>query len=690
LTLSLLVVTAGLLRADEEITPENLFNMSIDQLMEVEVASFFRVSTSKAPGYVMTYDLDDIRLGSVRTIADLLELHAPGNIVGAHQRQGRLHGVRGILVDNNAKTLYMRDGQQMNYRSHFGYMVGLLSPMLGDIQAVEIINGPGAILHGSGAINGLINEIPKTGRSHPGAFGRVEYGFREQSYLTEGGYGFQYGDNRDLYVYGGRYGAEGFEPHEDWGYPTAYTRDVDAFGFKDKNYKVSTTWNHDNFNLNLLMFELNPQKNENMESGYFNNSFFAARPKYTVELDADSSLDFIGSFLWMDFADWGANGHPYIQGGSEQHWDLKTVYRTTAIDGHQLAGGFLYGEKRFRDASFYFSADPREGFESLNSKWDEYSVFAEDVIELTDRWTLSAGLRYDKYDLGTFEGQWLPEAYSADPIEGHWSPRIATSYELDDQTVIKASYQHGFRMPDASYYNWNLYNNAAATALGFGNSPSLMPEEMDSYEVNLVKEFSKRMTLNLNLFYNIFKNHLSWGSLDTYWTPAEVAAINAWTPASSWGWAGGMFQNIDGKFQTLGGEAVIDWDITDRTTLIASYGYVEVARHEIEQRYPKHQVKLNLVHELVEKKLYVGLDYLFQSGYDRSMNPVIDSDYEDNRHVVDLFVTYDVSENVRVKGVAKNVFGNDTPPGGFLMDTPSWGNMGYNEPRFYITTEVRF
>ena len=194
------------------ITPDNLFDMSLEQLMEVEiaVASFFKVSTAKAPGYVLAYNMDDIGIGSVRTIADLLELHAPGNSVGGHQRQGRLHGVRGIMIDNNAKTLYMRDGQQINYRMHFGYMIGLLSPMLGDIQRVEIINGPGAILHGSGAINGLINEIPKTGQSHPGFFTRYEYGVREKSHLSEVGYGLQYGEKRDVYIYGGRYCASGF------------------------------------------------------------------------------------------------------------------------------------------------------------------------------------------------------------------------------------------------------------------------------------------------------------------------------------------------------------------------------------------------------------------------------------------------------------------------------------------------
>ena len=37
----------------------------------------------------------------------------------------------GILIDNGGKTLVMLDGQQINQRSHFGYMTGLLCTEIG-------------------------------------------------------------------------------------------------------------------------------------------------------------------------------------------------------------------------------------------------------------------------------------------------------------------------------------------------------------------------------------------------------------------------------------------------------------------------------------------------------------------------------------------------------------------------------
>ncbi len=678
---------------------EDVFSLSLEELMDIEVSSagFFTTSTTKAPGYVMVYDMDEISNSSVRTLGDLMELYVPGAAMGAHERQGRLIGTRGLMIDNNAKTLVMWDGQHINYRTHFGYMVGMLSPFMGDIAKVEVIHGPGAIQHGSGAISGFINMVPKTGTSHPGLFSRYEFGIEETSHLFEGGYGYSYGENKSIYVYGGSYDADGFEPDQDWGYTKSYPENVDAFGFKNSNYRFSTTWNHENFNLNFFVYDLSPQKNNNAEFGYFKNETVGVRPKYVFDLTDTDSIELIGSFLWMDFGEVGGNNwRGDLRGGSEQHWEVKTIYRTTRFDGHQLALGGLYGEKTFRDAEFYFSKTPPEGYESIETEWDEVSLFAEDVIELSDDLTLSMGVRYDEYDTQDFLSKNLfPEPYKPDDMDGHVSPRIALAYQVDKTTSIKASYQHGFRMPDAVYYNWNLYNNAAATSLGYGNSPALKPEEMDSYELNFQKIVDERLTLNTNLYYNIFTDQLSWGPLENYWTDAEVAAINDWTPASSWGWGGGMFQNTEAKSQIYGTEVIADYKLTDTMDLNCSYGFAKANNDEIKQRYPAHQIKTNLMTFFLDNKLMVGLNYLFQSRftntlYNSTSDDAMDSAYASDRHVIDLSVVYQPTKNLKFKGIVKNLFGNDTPPSGFRLNEPSWGNMGYSEPRIYVSAEMTF
>ena len=676
---------------------DDFMDISLEDLVEIDVSSagFFTTTTNKAPGTIMVYDMEDIDNTPIRTLSDLFDQYIPGAISGAHERQGRLIGTRGLMIDNNAKTLVMWDGQQINYRSHFGYMVGMLSPMMGDISKIEVIHGPGAIMHGSGAINGFLNMVPKTGMSHPGGFMNYEYGIKEQSNLLEAGYGLKYGDSRGLYVYGGKLRSKGFTPDENWGTSQEYNGDVSAWGFEESNYRVSTTWNHDNFSLNFFTYELNPQKNSLHEYGYFKNETSAIRPKYILELSDDDSVELSASLLFMDFGDIGANGQTAnVIGGSERHWDTKAVFKTTRFENHQLAVGGLFGKKLFNGDKFYHSADPPEGFESLDTKWEESSMFAEDVMSISDSLTLSFGIRYDQYHLDPIQNMAFvgDDAPAPEPgkIPGHTSPRIALAYEIDDQTVIKASYQHGFRMPDAAYYNWNLVNNAAASDLGFANSPALKPEELDSYELNLYKVLTNKLTLNANVYYNVFKDQLAWGDLGSYWSDAEVAAINDWTPASSWGWNGGMFQNNEGDFAVYGTEIMVDYDLAENAALEVSYGYAKAENDVIEQHYPPHLIKTRLDTRWMEDKLIISMNYVYNSKYTKDINPIMNSLYEDSRDVFNIAASYQVTPNFRVKGEIHNMFGDATPPASFRSNVPQWGNAGYGEPRYYLSAELTF
>ncbi len=85
----------------------------------------------------------------------------------------------------------------------------------------------------------------------------------------------------------------------------------------------------------------------------------------------------------------------------------------------------------------------------MDTQWFEASVFGEDVISLTDKWTVSVELRYDKVDLGDmFSNTWqnihnldpnnpFKTAHKTpEPIDGHVSPSVATAYNLDKDTII--------------------------------------------------------------------------------------------------------------------------------------------------------------------------------------------------------------------------------------------------------------
>jgi outer membrane receptor protein involved in Fe transport len=669
---------------ETETARELLLFYEKEELLSV---SFFDTVSRKAPGYSFVITNEQIESSPSRTLRDVIEMRVPGMTTGGHERHGPLIGTRGIFIDNNAKTMVMLDEQQINQRAHFGYTVGLLSPLLGDLKQVEVILVPGAILHGSGALNGFINLIPKNGKDNPGLFFNSEYGFADELWKVESGYGGSYGNNKNYYIYAGAYGAEGYEPHELYGFTKTF--DVNSNGFEGGNYRFSIYWNHDNFNLNTFYYENNPYKNSSFEIGAFHQATLGIRPRYTFEINNTDSLEVTGSLLWFDQRS-PRNLPPSNliedRGGAERHWDLKNIYRTTRWENHSLAAGFSYGEKHFYQNRQFFSEDAETWLAVLDTKWEELSVFAEDVIALNKSWTASFGLRYDKIYLNDMKHILFTKTQTPDAIEGHYSPRIATAYELDENTVVKASYQHGFRTPDAFYYvNYLVFKDAAESA---GLSlPTLDIETMDSYEVNFQKNFPERkLKVDLNLFYNIFKNQLSFKFYeDTGFTPAEIDAIKvaAGLPLSPFV-RPGSFLNSDDKIEAYGGEIIGSIQPLTHTEVRMSYGYVHLVNADLMQ-YPSHQIKLNTLSYFLNNKLLLSLNYLYNSGYSESDLPDAHDIYRSDRHVVDLALNYNVNKNLSIGLTVNNLFENDVPPMVFEPDRLDLGGLGFDERRVYVS-----
>ncbi len=150
-----------------------------------------------------------------------------------------------------------------------------------------------------------------------------------------------------------------------------------------------------------------------------------------------------------------------------------------------------------------------------------------------------------------------------------------------------------------------------------------------------------------------------------------------------------MFQNIEDDFSIWGFETIVKYDLTDNTTIDTSYGYAKIINNDVPQRYPLHQVKLNLMSRFLQDRLKVVLSYVFNSRYTHKISPNIHDIYENHRDIVDMSVVYEVNKNLRFKGVVKNLFAERVPPSGNQMNLPAYGNLGYSERLFYISAEIR-
>ena len=191
--------------------PSELKEMSLEELMNVRVANspgtLIPTSKLKSPVSVTEITAEDIRLTPHRNLLDLIEVYVPGAMVFPHS-EGRQLGMRGIISDRNLKFLVLVNGRNMNDPVHGGAYTEITNWDLNDIERVEVINGPGSVTYGPGAIAGVINITTKTAKEAQRPEGVLKYTSSYDSYLGALSYGLQR-ENFDLYAYFSMVGTEG-------------------------------------------------------------------------------------------------------------------------------------------------------------------------------------------------------------------------------------------------------------------------------------------------------------------------------------------------------------------------------------------------------------------------------------------------------------------------------------------------
>jgi outer membrane receptor protein involved in Fe transport len=581
--------TGGVAQATTESpSPEATAFKKLDlyDLLKINVlssASFFRIESEKNPGFSQTIDAAEIEASPIRTLGDLVEMKCPAFALGGSPREGLQIGGRGVTSENTWRTVYLIDGHNVNHRVHFGMLEAISTPVLGDVKSVEVITGPGAIVHGSGAFDGFINMTPRNGTDDAGVSASLEYGPKDNSLKYEAGYGYAYGPGKDLYIHAAYFTASGFEADDEWGYENSAAnqawaaqlghfdtkgmiRTARPYRFEGNNYRLATYVNCDDFKGHVIFGQTQQDMFSFNEQGYMHSQYLLYQGKYLSQLSAANSLEYIlAGELFDEYYQWSANTLPAFNpgeksGGDELGVEGKLIYRTQAIDKNRIALGGAVGRRDMNSEEQIFRKNDLIG--PGNDATGEYTstgLFGEDWIALAPKLTGYAGLRYDRVFQGTYKshntaGGVEPQPFTPDDLD-QWSPRVGLVYELGKNDTVKLSYQQGFRFPEPAMYGWHdLFDTVLATG-GFAPLPEFEPETLDSIELNYVTRFpEQRLNASLNLFHNVYDNRLTWVWFkrgDGYVQPEGWDYVQ-----QKVGWIG-SYVNIDGKEYVDGAEAVL-------------------------------------------------------------------------------------------------------------------------------------
>ncbi len=687
---------------------------------------FFNVDIAKAPNTTILITQDQIDLAPIAKLEDLFNYYAPSVTVAQHARNLSLFAFRGIKTDNTAKTLFMVNGMNINQRSH-GFCVGMKNQLFGDYNSIEVIAGPGAILHGSGAINGFVNFIPKTGKTNPGLNIKARLGATEKLGAGEIGYGFSYGENKDLYLYGGFAMAKGIKPKDDF-YEEYFlednadpnNRNTLAQGYPEPNFKISTNWNHKNLKTNLFFERICVHHNSNSllrfcsRYSFWKQSILGFGPSYTLNFTDKESLELKGTLTIHDFAhvqdkrSIDSIDHRVL-GGSETHYEGKVIFRTTRLKRLLIAAGGLFGYRQFYESNQFLGkqTDHIAAMGANTGSWLEYAGFAEFVVNPFDPWDISVGARFDGVNYNTIESKAKNlEAKEISP-QSKLSMRVATNFEITPEAILKASFQQGFHSPDANDFIWYGYINKILKAGGYQPMPDFQSESMNSYEVGFShKILPIKLSWNLNYYFSHYKNLIEYiryhtessftENINHYFHKNQNAYDYVLEKVGGGGI--GSMNNHKEDLKTTGAEIGINWIPGYIFNLVLSYSLSfpvskdkgrQIINEEEKKwvRFPTHMVKTNITSYLYDKKLAVNLALLFHSElpiyYD--MLPLSGTNYFKNNMKVSTKIAFKLMENLTMSLSAVNIFGNSVPAFSQFI----WsGNLGLSERMIYIGLEL--
>jgi len=221
---------------------------------KVTTASKRAESVQDAPGIITVITADEIHRYGAQNVAEILQRAPSIYTLGSYLYPSNVVSMRGDLethVDNH--VLWLINGRPVREVAFGGVNVGLLTSFPVDlIDHIEIVRGPGSVLYGSNAYEGVINIITKQAHEKDaeantggGSFGTGYGGAMVALPLKDGGIagaaryshsdGWLYSAKDERRASGSFYTQEG-----DTSFATADTyKDLTVTGFYSDNHNVT-------------------------------------------------------------------------------------------------------------------------------------------------------------------------------------------------------------------------------------------------------------------------------------------------------------------------------------------------------------------------------------------------------------------------------------------------------------------
>ena len=467
-----------------------------------KAASLIPTNIKKQPVSSSYITSDMIADSGARNLMELLEIFVPSYQWQAFSTSGGIDGFRGLVT--RRKYLILVNGKVMTApRISTNFAERELS-LMGDIESIEVIRGPGSALLGPGAISGVINIKTYT----PTTFGErvdvnVKKGFVEDFESLEFRIGHIFQDDVKMFLYGGIENYDGADADDApyfsiRSYPdSGIFADEEVSGadkYKsayqdDPRYKLHLEFEIGNFTTWLRytrsgMIGVNNSSTlallggpERHETGSQQLSWVG---EYVMEINEDLNAKFSANFTLDDFAlklpSFTSPEREFLRSSRMDWYQGKAEIFWYPHEQHSFALGLEYTKYVLGLESELADEDPTiSGFVPAD-RWHSHNaaLYGEYQYSPTADLTLFLGGRLDKHE-------------DADLM---FSPKIGITYLVSENDTLKVLYNRSLRRPAESEIRRIVDNNE-----------TVEPETLDSFEVIYDKQLNKHHTLTTSLFY---------------------------------------------------------------------------------------------------------------------------------------------------------------------------------------------
>lgn len=605
---------------------------------------------------------EDIQNRGYNTVEDILR-HAPGVQVQqtGHGSAIDLRGQGKIGTANLTKgvsnvKILIDGGAAMDTLDISHAYIPLNTISVNDIERIEIINGGGTVLYGSGTRGGVINIITKR-RTKEGASGKAYY--QNGSYGTNK-LGFDTGINFN-------------------------NNFVIDFGYENLNGKGYRTGekNSDEYVKGGLTFNIGENQALKFKTSRYNGDFLIAGDFLTeAEMAADrrqtSNLTDVSikrteyslgyDLKAADNLKFSALGYKQrlvreTEGGTGLFKDDKKGVNLKGNYDYGLGNvifGYEYADNRLlRSSEGMYPAGPGTTISNdikINLKKEVNSVFVLNRHSITDNWETTLGYRYEKakYDIKRrnvldmiARGRKINMSTNNidfDRKESNSAYEGGVNYKYSDTGNVYVKYERGFRSPGAT----ELIDNRVITIPGSARGISrysvndMKSEKYNTYEIGL-KDMIGNSFVSATLFYTDTKDEIHINM------PGHGLA-------TSTGWT---YENLK-KTERKGIELFAEQYLGKfRINESLSYVNAEIKDVNSGSMYEKGQ-KVPYVSPV---KATLGVNYEAVPGLTLSGHINYNSSYRDNAgkkskgySTADLGVKYDHSSGLGIQAGVKNLF----------------------------------